>query len=179
MKNQSIKLLSIACLAFVLLMACTGNNEANQQQTTVHAVQQPAQVLVDSTQPQAQTQIPAASPQAVPEAINAFVQQYFAGATIAYVETDSEHGGIEYDVTLNDGTEIDFDLNNQWDNVDCHTKAIPAALVPQAIANYVKTNYQALPITKIDKDAYGYEIELSNGMDLKFDTSGRFLGIDD
>ena len=82
-------------------------------------------------------------------------------------------------MTLNDGTEIDFDLNNQWDNVDCHTKAIPAALVPQAIANYVKTNYQALPITKIDKDAYGYEIELSNGMDLKFDTSGRFLGIDD
>ena len=82
-------------------------------------------------------------------------------------------------MTLNDGTEIDFDRNNQWDNVDCHTKAIPAALVPQAIANYVKTNYQALPITKIDKDAYGYEIELSNGMDLKFDTSGRFLGIDD
>lgn len=166
MKKQSIKTLLIACLAFVALMACTGNNEANQQQSTVPAAQQPAQA-------------PATTAQAVPEAINAFVQQYFAGATIAYVETDADHGGIEYDVTLNDGTEIDFDRNNQWDNVDCHTKAIPAALVPQAIANYVKSNYQALPITKIDKDAYGYEIELSNGMELKFDTSGRFLGIDD
>ena len=107
------------------------------------------------------------------------MQQYFAGATIVNVETDSEYGGIEYELTLNDGTEIDFDRNNQWDKVDCHIKAIPAALVPQEIANYVKSNFQALPITKIDKDAYGYEIELSNGMDLKFDTSGRFMGIDD
>ena len=172
-------MLSIACLAFVALMACTGNNEANQQQMAVPAAQQPAQtqVPVEAAQPQAQA--PATTAQAVPEAINAFVQQYFAGATIAYVETDADHGGIEYDVTLNDGTEIEFDLNNQWDNVDCHIKAVPSALVPQAIANYVKTNYQALPIIKIDKDAYGYEIELSNGLDLKFDTSGHFLGIDD
>lgn len=179
MKKQSIKMLSIACLAIVALVACTGNNEANQQQPTTPAVQQPAQAPVDATQPQAQSQAPAAVPQALPEAINAFVQQYFAGATIVNVETDSEYGGIEYDVILNDGTEIDFDRNNQWDNVNCHTKAVPAALVPQAITNYVKSNYQALPITKIDKDAYGYEIELSNGMDLKFDTAGRFLGIDD
>ena len=179
MKKQSIKMLSIACLAVVALMACTGNNGANQQQTTVPAAQQPAQASVNATQPQAQTQAPVASPQAVPEAVNAFVQQYFAGATIVNVDADSEYGGVEYDVILNDGTEIEFDRNNQWDNVDCHVKAVPAALVPQAIANYVNTNYQAVPITKIDKDAYGYEIELANGLDLKFDTSGRFLGIDD
>ena len=34
-------------------------------------------------------------------------------------------------------------------------------------------------ITKINKELHGYDIELANGMELSFDRSGRFLGMDD
>ena len=127
---------------------------------------------------QPQAAAPATTAQALPEAITTFLKQHFPNATVAGVEPDNEHGGLEYDVYLNDGTQVDFDTNNQWEKVES-MKGVPAALVPKAIATYVKGNYQNLAITKINKEYGGYEIELANGMDLKFDGSGRFMGMDD
>ena len=181
MKKMYLRVLSIG-VVMITLLSCTGNTDTNQQQVVVPTAQeQPVQTPpVDSTQAQAQQAAPAATTQqAVPDAVNAFVKQYFPNATIVGVETDNEHGGMEYDIYLSDGTEVDFDTSNQWDNVDCHTKAVPAALVPQAIATYVKNNYQNMAITKINKEYHGYEIELSNGLDLNFDRSGQFMGVDD
>ena len=181
--NKMYKVLSIGAILFTLI-SCSGNSNSDQQQVAVPVQpvqEQPVQAPpVDSMQAQAQQAAPAAATtQAVPDAVNTFVKQYFPNATIVGVELDNDHGGMEYDIYLSDGTEIDFDANNQWDKVDCHTKAVPAALIPQAIAAHVKSNYQNMAITKIDKDYGGYEIELANGLDLKFDNSGRFLGIDD
>ncbi len=166
MKKIGFIVLFVGC-AVVSLLSCTGNTtqpNAQGQQDTAAVTHQAA---------------PAVTPQDLPEAITAFVKEHFQDATIARVELDNERGGKEFDVYLNDGTEIEFDANNQWDNVDCRTKAVPAALVPEAIANYVKTNYATLPIVKIDKDARGFDIELSNGLDLEFDTAGKFVKIDD
>ena len=180
MKKICLSILSIGVVLFTLV-SCTGNNNADQQQVAMPtAQQQPVQTPpADTTMAQAQPQAaaPAASIQ-VPDAINAFVKQNFPNATIAGVEQDSDHGGMEYDIYLSDGTKVDFDANSQWDKVECHA-GVPASLVPQAIANYVKSNYQNMTITKIDREFSGYEIELSNGLDLKFDKSGRFMGMDD
>ena len=180
MKKICLSILSIGVVLFTLV-SCTGNNNADQQQVAMPtAQQQPVQTPpADTTMAQAQPQAaaPAASIQ-VPDAINAFVKQNFPNATIAGVEQDSDHGGMEYDIYLSDGTKVDFDANSQWDKVECHA-GVPASLVPQAIATYVKSNYQNMTITKIDREFSGYEIELSNGLDLKFDKSGRFMGMDD
>lgn len=172
--------MSIGAVLFTLF-SCTGNNNADQQQAVVPTVQE-QQVQappVDSTQAQPQAAAPATATPAVPEAVAAFVKQYFPNTTIAGVEIDNDHGGTEYDVYLSDGTQIVFDANNQWDKVENHTTGVPAALIPQAIATYVKNNYPNLAITKIDREFRGYDIELANGLDLNFDKSGRFMGIDD
>ena len=58
-------------------------------------------------------------------------------------------------------------------------KGVPAFFVPKAIASYVKGTYQNVAITKINKEYHGYDIELANGMELSFDRSGRFMGMDD
>ena len=34
-------------------------------------------------------------------------------------------------------------------------------------------------ITKIDKEPFGYDIEINNGLELKFAANGTLLGIDD
>ncbi|MBQ7690626.1 MAG: PepSY-like domain-containing protein [Muribaculaceae bacterium] len=51
--------------------------------------------------------------------------------------------------------------------------------MPAAIASYVRANLQNLPITKIENHPYGYEIELSNGVEAKFNPNGHFVGYDD
>ena len=178
---NSKKLLS-AGIIVLALCSCTGNNDANQQQAVVPVPQeQPVQAApADTTmaQPQANPQAAAATAQALPEAITTFIKQNFPNATITGVEPDHDNGGMEYDVYLNDGTQLDFDANNQWETIESRGKGVPAVFIPKAIATYVKSNYQ-LPIVKIHKEHYGYEIELNNGMELSFDRSGQFMGMDD
>ena len=172
----------IALAVGMCLMACTGNNnqqwqQQQQQAPAPTAQQQPAQA--PAADAQAQPAAPAATPQALPEASNTFIKQHFPNATVVGVEPDSDHGGLEYDVYLNDGTQIDFDPNNQWETIECRNPSVPANFIPQAIATHIKSNYQNMPVVKIDKKYNYYEIELSNGLELRFDQSGHFLGIDD
>ena len=168
----------IALALGMSLFACTGNN--NNQQMQPQQVPAPTVQQQTAQTPPADAQAqPAATAQAVPEAINAFIKQHFPNATITGVEPDNDHGGMEYDVYLNDGTEVDFDANNQWETIECRAKGVPAAFIPQAIANYVMSNYQNMVIAKIHKEHFGYEIELNNGLELSFDNSGQFLGMDD
>ena len=175
---NSKKFLSVGVVVLALC-SCTGNNNDAYQQQVPVTQEQPVQAApVDSTTAQPQAAAPAATAQTLPEAITTFLKQHFPNATITGVEPDQDHGGLEYDVYLNDGTELDFDANNQWETIKCRAKAVPATFIPKAIATYVKGNYQ-LPIVKIHKEHFGYEIELSNGLDLNFDHSGQFMGMDD
>lgn len=188
MNKMHIKVFSIGVALFTLV-ACTGNNNDaayQQQQAPVPtAQQQPAQAApVDSTMPQAQdpaqvqAQANAAAAQSLPSAVTSFIKQHFPNASIVGVEPDHDNGGIEYDVYLNDGTQLDFDANNQWETIESRASGVPTVFIPKAIATYVNSNYR-LPISKIHKEYYGYEIELSNGLDLNFDRQGRFMGMDD
>ena len=115
----------------------------------------------------------------LPAPAKTFVKKYFPQATIEYATKDTEFMGTTYEVRLSDGTEVDFDKKGNWDNVNCKTKAVPASLVPAAIAQYVKAHYPNTVIVKIDKERGGYEIELSNDLDLKFNSKGKLIGIDD
>lgn len=183
-----MRTLKLATFALIITALASCSNGGDATQNTIPAPQpqvaQPAtpdstvaqQPAADSAVAQAQAQ---AQAQALPQQITDFLQKHFPGATVAYVETDAEHGGLEYDVTLNDGTEVDFDTTNQWEQVDCKVKAVPSALVPAAIASYVKSNNQGLPITKISRKPYGYEIELNNSLELRFNAQGQFAGYDD
>ena len=119
------------------------------------------------------------SPDQLPEAARTFIQKTFPEIAIAYAEIETEGQRTKYEVRLNDGTEIDFNGNGEWDKVDCKYKAVPAVLVPEAITNYVKANHADFFITQIDKELYGWSIELNNDLELMFSTDFKFLGIDD
>ena len=179
MRSINVLLTSVALFS---LMSCSGNDGSSQQQAAVPVVQEqpaPAAPAADTTMTQAQpAATPAAAAQSLPEGITAFIKQHFPNATVAGIEPDDDHGGLEYDVYLSDGTQIDFDANNQWEKVET-MRGVPAFFIPKAISSYVKSNYQNMVITKVNREYHGYEIELANGLDLNFDSSGRFMGMDD
>lgn len=114
----------------------------------------------------------------LPGYVTTFVKKYFPNQTIQAAEKDAEFGGTEYEVYLNDGTKVKFDKRSNWKEVDCRAGAVPAAIVPKAIAAYVKANYPGQEITQIEFDDKKYEVELTNRLELKFDKKGRFLKID-
>ena len=118
------------------------------------------------------------SKEQLPAAAQAFIQKTFPGQTISYAKIDFD-GRKTYEVRLNNGTEVEFDKSGTWDKVDCNYSAVPANLVPANIADYVKSNFPDAVIVKIDKERYGYDIELSNDLELKFNKSGQMLRLDD
>ena len=115
----------------------------------------------------------------LPAAATQFIQQHFADKAIALVEMDRNRHGIEYEVKLNDGTDIDFDGEGAWTKVDCQYQAVPEAIVPAAIVTYVKANYPDQPIVQIDKERYGYKVEFLSDLELLFDNKFNFIGLDD
>jgi len=114
----------------------------------------------------------------LPAAARTFVQKTFPGKKILYAQKDHFFSS-KYDVRLDDGTEVDFERNGMWDKVDCHYTVVPASLIPAAIANYVKANFPESIVTKIDKERHGYDVELSNELELKFNKRGMLIGMDD
>ena len=119
------------------------------------------------------------SSEQLPAAAKTFIQKTFPGQGIAYSKIDKDFSKTTYEVRLNNGVEVDFNRDGTWDKVDCNNSAVPAKLVPAFIANYVKTNFPGAKIVKIDKERYGYEVELSNDLELKFNKQGQLMNIDD
>lgn len=111
----------------------------------------------------------------LPQKAQQFINKHFSN--VGFLSAKQDDG--EYEVYLNDGTKIDFTLQGDWKEVDCHTLAVPAALIPSGIAQYMKTHFPNNIITKIEKTYNGYDIELENDMELKFDKNGKFMYADD
>ena len=112
-------------------------------------------------------------------AITKFVEQYFPKATVQMVMPDED----DIDVVLDDYTKIEFKLNHEWKKVDCEHSttytSVPAELVPEQITAYVNTNFPGAIIRKLEKKYMGWEIELSNRLEIKFNNSFKVTEIDD
>ena len=109
-----------------------------------------------------------------------FINQYFSKPQISRIKIDTNLlGSKKYEVLLTDRTEIDFDSNGNWTEVDCKKAAVPGALVPVSVKEYVKTNFPREIITKIDRGGSGMEVELANDYSLKFNSKGKFVKMDD
>lgn len=115
----------------------------------------------------------------LPAAARSFVKQHFKNRTVTTARKDVDFGSASYDVVLNSGTKIEFNSKGEWKEVDCAPAAVPAAIIPSAIRTYVKANYANCKIVKIERDRSGFDIELSNDLDLRFDKQGKFIRVDD
>ncbi len=112
--------------------------------------------------------------------INTFVSTYFPQTSIQYARQD----GNEIEVKLADKTEIDFYLNFDWKQIDCEKSlvysSVPTELVPAQITAYVSANFPGKVIETIEKKHNGgWEIELSNGLEITFDANFNVTEIDD
>ena len=116
---------------------------------------------------------------ALPETARNFISTHFPDATYRRIEKQSipDDDGSIYDVYLSNGFEIDFDANGNWTDVNGGNTAIPTAIIPEPITAYVTANYPNLFITTIEIEPTGYDVELSNDLDLVFNPQGEFVRI--
>lgn len=115
----------------------------------------------------------------VPQQAQTFINQHFSSCSIVLVEIEDEEDGKEYSVWLNDGTRIEFNMLGEWKRVARKKSGVPLTLIPDTILQYVKTNYPNDVVTKFSKKDYGFKLELSDDMDLRFNKQGQFIEVVD
>ncbi|EKD8577275.1 PepSY-like domain-containing protein, partial [Campylobacter coli] len=99
-----------------------------------------------------------------------FISKNFKTAQIALVKKDID----SYDVTLNDGTEIDFIITGEWKEVDGKYKALPNSILPNIMPKIsASSNAQ---IIEVSREISGYKFELSNQLKIYTDAQGNILG---
>lgn len=115
----------------------------------------------------------------LPKAARTTISNNFK-SEVSLVKIDKDFGRVsEYEVILTDGTEISFDRDGNWYNVETSAaKSVPAAFIPKGISNFVAKNHKGARIVGIDKERNGYDVELSNGIDIKFNKAGEFRRYD-
>lgn len=116
-------------------------------------------------------------PKALPAGAQKTLTQFFKKAKVDHIKIDRNIGGADYDVILNDGTEIEFNSHGELKEVESYS-GIPTGLMPAAVGKYLNANYKGQKIVKLDVKRNKYELELQSGIELEFDRSGRFLRLD-
>lgn len=112
----------------------------------------------------------------LPTAASTFINTYYPSIKVAYVNKETDKGEVQYEVRMTSGDEITFDASGEWIDVDAPAgRSIPEGIAIVPIADYVAANYSGTGINEISRIAVGYEVELTNGVDLRFDPAGNFL----
>lgn len=119
-------------------------------------------------------------PAVLPEAARTIIKNNYK-ADISFIKIDKDWGRIsEYEVILTDGSEVKFDSKGNWKEVESRRNtSVPSFFVLKTIRDFVSKNHPGQKIVGIDKDRKGYDVTLSNGIDIEFDTKGNFKHYDD
>lgn len=115
----------------------------------------------------------------LPDGVKNFLKTQFPQTNVIFAEKD---GGLlertTYEIQLDDGTKVETYKDGTWEQVENKTKGVPAGLIPKPMADYASSKFPEAIIIKLDKESYGYDMELNNGIELKFNPKGALLGTD-
>ncbi len=114
----------------------------------------------------------------LPRKAQEFIASYFPAEKVSLAKVERDFFERKYEVVFASSAKVEFFKDGEWKEVDCRYTAMPEGIVPLRIAEYVADNYPSQTVVKIDRDKREYEVKLSEGLELTFDTSFNLTDID-
>lgn len=114
----------------------------------------------------------------LPAKAQTLLSKHFKGQKVMLATIESGVVSRSYDVVLRNGTKLEFDKKGNLTEIDCKQGIVPSQLIPQPIKNYLKENYPAQAVKKIEVNKKEYEVELTNRIDLTFNKHFQLIDID-
>ena len=116
----------------------------------------------------------------LPQTARTFLSAHFGGKTLAYAVAEQKYAGDEYEVVYSDRVTVDFRPDGEWKSVSSKYGAVPDAIVPRQIKDFVASgNFSDKQVRQIERGLVGWEITLSRGLEVKFDQNFTVLDYDD
>lgn len=115
----------------------------------------------------------------LPQTARQFIQKHFSAQTVAVAKMETDFMNKSYDVIFTNGDKLEFDKRGQWTSVDCAHNQVPVDILPAPIREYVGKMYPTAKVLQVElTDRKGYELELSNGLEIKFDKKMNVIDLD-
>ena len=114
----------------------------------------------------------------LPQSALTTITQNFVKRNVTLTVLETDLLDKSYNVYFKNGDKVEFDRKGNWTEVVCKTEGVPAALVPQAITDYVKSNHPDTKIVKIERENNTYEVNLSNGIEYTFNKKFKVVDVD-
>jgi len=115
----------------------------------------------------------------LPQTAQQMLKKYFPKKQIALSKMETGLFDKSYDIIFTNGDKVEFDRNGNWTEIQCKTTAVPAGLIPAAIKKYLKEHYPSAKILEIERDRKGYDVKLSNKLEITFNNNFQVTDIDD
>ncbi len=106
------------------------------------------------------------------------INTHFARQKVALIKLENEFADKEYDVTFTNGNKLEFDKKGNWTEVDCKNTQVPPSLIPEPIGKYLLENYPQEKVLEMSKDRRGYDLDLTNRLELKFNLDYQLVDFD-
>ena len=120
----------------------------------------------------------------LPDTARTFIRDNFPHTGVLMAEREKDDGEKQYNVKLEDGTEMEFDAKGNWKSIECDFSVLPEAALLPTISSYISAYYPGSKAYKIDKKYGGYEVTItaSSGtampgtdIELVFNAFGEFI----
>lgn len=111
----------------------------------------------------------------MPAPAQALLKQYFADKVPLVVTVDWD----DYTIMYQSGEKVEFDKQGEWKEISCRTTRVPDELIPEPIKTHINATFPGAVIVKLEKNLRGYEVKLTNGLDVEYSPTFQVIDIDD
>ena len=116
----------------------------------------------------------------LPQTAQTFIANNFGNAVVSGATMDDDSRRDRYEVMLSNGIKIEFDHNGEWSSVKtkANNSQLPDKIIPAKIKQYVNATYPDMGIVEIERERERYEVELANGIEIKFNSNFEVVKTD-
>ena len=105
----------------------------------------------------------------LPSEARSFIENYFPSADILSIVQEKEDGRKEYQVKLSDGTDMEFDEDGEWTNIECYFSPLPTGILPANVITKVEELPPEAYINGVEKELGGYVVEVTDAGGIDWD----------
>ena len=109
----------------------------------------------------------------LPSEARSFIENYFPSADILSIVQEKEDGRKEYQVKLSNGTDMEFDEDGEWTNIECYFSPLPTGILPANVITKVEELHPEAYINGVEKELGGYVTD-ADGIDWDMRFNAQF-----
>ena len=114
----------------------------------------------------------------LPAAAQNFINETYPDEKVSYAMVDDDLIRPDYSVVLASGIRVRFNHDGSLEKVESRV-GVPVSVIPVQILDYVKMYAPDTTIVEYEVGRFGYEVKLSNRMELNFNRNFKISRFDD